>query len=466
MRHAVPFRPHPGICGHALLALSLVFILTLASFSRSHAESFEDTYEQLRSTVGAAANAEQAMSDLSKRFKTGPGKSEAIGRLLHDQVAAYPDSNADLSKSMMEDLLDYKSDATPKGRFQKLGGKVLGAADHLLEAGEAVPALRKGQYGEASTHLIGLGANWLAGRFVAPYVAGFVCGLFSSVPGAIACYAATYVAVGAGAGLVEDKLEHLAQDFMGVGAPPPGQRRRAPGRSPGGFGRASVGGGVRIRASAKNVTTIATGTGTSAITNVGTAAEGGSDVTGIVQGDIVTRARRGHDAETTVGATGAGGGQATGIVGGDISTDASRGDARLRVGVASGGGRATGIIGGDAVIDTRRGDGSITVGRSNGGSGFGVVGGDAMVNGGGDITVGSGATGIVGGDVMVNGGSVIVGGACAAIRDGKCCIAIHRRYCVLSITPLTSHGCPPRYEPSVGACYLFSDKRHRIGNGW
>ena len=173
----------------------------------------------------------------------------------------------------------------------------------------------------------------------------------------------------------------------------------------------------------------------SASSRVGAAYGDNSDVNVSVRDSVNTIAKSGSIAISDIGV--AHSGDVTVVVD-EVNTIASHsGAAYSEIGSSSGNNVSVGI------------NGSVSTIAKSGGQTSTRIGVDKSV--------------YVKGDVVNSGGDLAIGGACKARRDGQCCIEIHRRYCVLRKVPPDSKGrCPPRFE-HWGLCYLYSDKKHRIG---
>jgi hypothetical protein len=191
-------------------------------------------------------------------------------------------------------------------------------------------------------------------------------------------------------------------------------------------------GGTKIVVRTGDITNSARGAGASASIEAGVVMDGGK--VNAHTGNMTATARTGERARIVVGKAGKGG-QARASIGDVVAG----GNSDVQIGVANGG-SASAIVRGDVVSDGRRGSASTRIG----------VDGSAFI----------------GGDVINKKGALSIGSsACAGTRDGRCCLKFHRGYCAIQITPPGKHGCPPRFELWGGLCYLYSDKRHRVGSG-
>ena len=222
-------------------------------------------------------------------------------------------------------------------------------------------------------------------------------------------------------------------------------------------------GDIKIRAATGDINNSAVGGGSTSTIDVGVA-RGGDVEINVTTGDIASSAKNGGDSRTRVGVAEGDGAEINAHVG-DVTTSAGNGgDARTDIGVSSGG-DVDAYVGGDVTTRSSGGSAETSIGTTNRSDVDAGVGGDVYTDAGrgnASTRIGTGKDAFIGGDVINLKGDLSVGGVCVAKRDGRCCIEIHRRLCVISKVPPDSKGrCPPRYE-NYGWCYRYSDKRHQI----
>lgn len=213
-----------------------------------------------------------------------------------------------------------------------------------------------------------------------------------------------------------------------------------------------------------NVTTVAKDRA-EATALIGAASDGGQAVV-TVRRDVTTTASGKAKASNTLGVA-RNHGQATVAVGEGVTANASgSGKASNEVGVADKGNVNVRISGSINALASGTGAAQNQIGQSSGGN-VNVYGGGSVntlgSSGGSSSTkIGQGQSVYLKGSVINKNGNLEIGGACAAQRNGQCCIEIHRLFCVLQKVPPHKGQCPPRFEQSAGMCYLYSDKKHSI----
>lgn len=203
-----------------------------------------------------------------------------------------------------------------------------------------------------------------------------------------------------------------------------------------------------------------------AVTRVGVAEGANSRVEVGVRDDINTLASDRSVAESNIGVSVDTRSNTSVAVDQGVNTVANNNaSAHSNLGIADGG-RTQVYVKGVNTIARNGNVASSDIGISNGGSSTVSIGGEVNTIAGrgrdASTTIGVNSSVSVRGSVINQGGDLEIGGACAARRDGQCCIEIHRNYCVLVKVPTHKGHCPPRFERWGGLCYLYSDKRHSI----
>lgn len=415
-----------GLLPGLLALLALAAFATVAPSGTAQAETYEQFVEDLKTTdehgndrTEAALmelRAKESAAAIAQAQKTSQAASGFFGAAKNLVKKQYK-RIADIAGEAMDVIGAYITGGPMEGLIQFAGS----LADILVEHGIPLAALR------------------VCPRVINPFAIG-------------ACF---------GVAFVLSKLDDEAEEYVkrrvreGLSDDDEDVTRNRDRR---------YSGNIRIRAATGDISSIAVGAGSTAVTDIGVARGGNVEIDAQVD-NVTTSGRSGGDAYTAVGVAEGDNVDIEAHVGGDIGTFANNdGSANTQVGVAAGG-EVEAMVGGDIVTNSDGGRANTLIGTSTGSDVDAMVGGDVFTDAGrGNATtrIGTGKSAYIGGTVINDGGDLSVGGLCVAERHGRCCIEIHRRLCVYRKVPPDSKGrCPPGFE-KYGWCYLYSDKAHQI----